>query len=176
MTPDQQLLFTLGAIIIAGFSLLVSAVALGWNIYRDIILKPRLKMRFSLSVIHHQTFPKPITTLVLSATNMGPGQIKCSMIQLRTAPLWRRIIRKTKHAVMIHDHENPLSGQLPARLDVGEGIDLLIRYNAECFLSEDITHIGLSDSFGQIHWAARKDVKRARKSFQRDFGDKKGEQ
>jgi hypothetical protein len=77
---------------------------------------------------------------------------------------------------MIHDYQNPLSGQLPAYLDVGERIDLLIRYERDCFLSEDFTHIGLSDSFGRIHWASAKDVKQARKAYQKKFKDNRGEQ
>jgi hypothetical protein len=176
MTSEHQLVLTIIAVSIAGLSLLISAFSLGWNVYRDVVLKARVKMRFSLSHIHHSTFPKPIDSLVLSTTNMGPGQISLSMIQLRAAPLWRRLLRKTKHAVMIHDYQNPLSGQLPAYLDVGERIDLLIRYERDCFLSEDFTHIGLSDSFGRIHWASAKDVKQARKAYQKKFKDNRGEQ
>lgn len=162
MTPQQQFVFTLAAVIVAGLSLLISVFSLGWNIYRDVILKPQLKVRFSLSDVIHPTFPKAITSLILSATNLGPGQIKCSLIQLRVAPFWRRLFRKTKHAVMIHDYENPISGKLPAKLEVGEGVDLLIRYQEDCFLGEDYTHIGLSDSFGRVHWASPSDVAKAR--------------
>jgi len=44
---------------------------------------------------------------------------------------------------------------------------MLIRYKRDCFLKGDSTHIGLSDSFGRIHWASKKDVKKARQAFQK---------
>jgi hypothetical protein len=167
MKPEQQFIF---AVIVSVISLLVSLIALGWNIYRDVMLKPRLKVRFSLSAIHHSTFPKPIITLLLKATNFGPGNIKCSMIQLKNAPLWRRLLRKTEHAFLMHDYENPLSGKLPTDLNVGGGLDLLIRYEKDCFLKNDFTHIGLSDSFDRIHWAPHKDIRKAKGKFVKDFG------
>lgn len=169
MTPEQQIAFTLAAVLIAAFSLVISAVSLGWNIYRDIILKPRLKMGFVLCELLHPTFKKQMITLSLSATNIGPGEIKCNMIMLRESNWWRRILRKTKYAMLLHDYENPLSGQLPAKLGVGEAVDLLIRYQPDCFLGERWTHIGLKDSFGRLHWASSREVAIARKSFKRDF-------
>ena len=175
MTPEQQSILTLIAVSIAGLSLLISLFSLGWNVYRDVVLKARVKIRFNLSQIHHQTFPKPIDTLILSATNMGPGQIKVMMIQLRITTWWRRLIRRTKNSVMIHDYENPLSGKLPARLDAGSGIDLLIQYEKGCFFSKDFTHIGLSDSFGRVNWAKRSEVEEAREAYLNRFEKKKDE-
>jgi len=158
-----------------GISLLalcISVLALGWNIYRDVVLKPRLKTRFSLSTIHHSTLPQPFETLVLSATNFGPGAIKCSMIYLKVAPLWRRLLRLTRLAVLFHDYENPLSGKLPTSLEVGEGVSLLISWREDCFLGEGYTHIGLCDSFGRVHWAPPKHVRKAREAYQKRFGKK----
>lgn len=175
MAAEQKHILTMIAVGIAGLSFILSIFTLGWNVYRDIVLKARVRVSFGLSELHHPTFPKPIETLILSATNMGPGQIRASMIQLRIAPLWRRILRKTKHAVMLHDYENPLSGKLPARLDVGEGVDLLIRYETDCFLGKDWTHIGLSDSFGRVHWAKPSEIKKAREAYQKKFGKEEGQ-
>ena len=173
MNTTLETIVKLTPIGISILALCVSAFSIGWNIYRDVVLKARLKVKFSLCEIHHPTFAKPITTLSLAATNFGPGQIRCAMIQLLTAPLWRRIIRRPKRAVMLHDYSNPLSGKLPARLEVGETIDLLIPYDKDCFLREKHTHIGLSDSFGRVHWAPTKDVIKARREFRKDFGKKR---
>src|SRR5438309_11493257 len=96
----------------------------------------------SASTINGAGFDEPYETLALSAINFGPGAITCSMIQLKQAPIWRWLLRKTKHAVLIHDYENRLSGQLPRKLEVGEKIDLLIRWERDCFLSKPFTHIG----------------------------------
>jgi len=156
-----------------GISLLalcISALVLGWNIYRDVVLKPRLKMRFSHSHIHHSTFSQPFETLVLSATNFAPGAIKCTMIYLKDAPLWHRLLRLTRLAVMFHDYENPMTGKLPTSLDVGEEVSLLIDWREDCFLGRGFTHIGLCDSFGRVHWAPPKDVRKAREAYQKCFG------
>jgi len=73
---------------------------------------------------------------------------------------------------MLHDYSNPLSGKLPARLEVGETIHLLIPYDEDCFLREKDTHIGLSDSFGRVHWAPARDVTKAKREFRKDFKTK----
>jgi len=169
MNLTPEIVINLAPIGISILALFVSAFSIGWNIYRDVVLKAHLKVRFSLSELHHPTFKNPITTLILAATNFGPGQIRCCMIQLLTAPLWRRILRCPKHAVMFHDHSNPLSGKLPVSLEVGETIDLLIPYTKDCFLSRKHTHIGISDSFGRTHWVPREDVSKAKREFKKDF-------
>jgi hypothetical protein len=167
MGPNYNPIFVIIPIGISLLALVTSAVSLGWNIYRDVVLKPRLKVRFALSTIVHSALAQPLTSCSLSATNFGPGSINCQMIQLRTTSFWRWLFRTSKHAVMIHDYENLLSAKLPAKLDVGEQLMLLIKYEKDCFLKGDTTHIGLSDSFGRIHWALAKDVKKTRQAFQK---------
>lgn len=169
MEPNYNQIFVIISICISLLALITSAVSLGWNIYRDIVLKPRLKVKFAIITIVHSTFKQPLTSLSLAATNFGPGSINCQMIQLKTVSFWRWLLRKSKHAVMIHDYENPLSAKLPAKLEVGEQLVLLIRYEKDCFLKDNITHIGLSDSFGRIHWASEKDVRNARRTYQEKF-------
>lgn len=172
MNWNTDIILRMMPIWISLLALCIGAVSLGWNIYRDVVLKPRLKMRFSFSQILRPGFSKPLDTLVLSATNFGPGSINCSMIRLKEAPLWRRLLRQTKHAFMIYDYENPLSGKLPVCLEVGQSLDLLIRWQEDCFLRNTITHIGLSDSFGRTHWASYRDVRKARKLYVMHFGKK----
>jgi hypothetical protein len=157
------------AISISVFSLAVSALSLGWNIYRDAVQKPRLRLSFGVKSIHHSTLEKPLQKIVLSAVNFGPRPVYCQMIHARTSSWWRRLFRKTKHAVVMADSKETLSGRLPSKLEVGEGIDLLLPYTNDCLLGEDFTHIGLMDSFGRFHWAPCKDVKAARKEYRRDF-------
>jgi len=170
MTPEIIIKFApIGISILA---LCVSGISIGWNIYRDIVLKARLRVSFSLREIMGPSIPMPIKTLMLSATNFGPGHIRCCMIQLRTAPLWRKLMRRSKRAVLLHDYTNPLSGKLPSRLEVGDTLDLLIPYDKDCFLREQCTHIGLSDSFGRVHWAPARDVPEARQEFKKDFNGK----
>lgn len=91
------------------------------------------------------------------------------MIQMKNSSWWKKVLRKEEFAVVIHDYENPLSEQLPRKLEVGEKIDLLLPYNGECLLHKGWSHVGISDYFGRTHWARRKDVTEANKKWQKDF-------
>ena len=68
------------AIIVNFLSFGVSLFALGWNIYRDVYLKSRVRIGFGLYTIHHDTFPKPQWRYSLSATNLGPGKVRLTTL------------------------------------------------------------------------------------------------
>lgn len=159
------------AIVISGISLLIATFTLGWNIYRDIILKPRLKVRYGIYRMHRPEQQPSPPKVILGATNFGPGKIRISAINGKCTSLWRMIIRKVKHSFIIHDYKNPESGKLPAVLDVGESIDLIFPYEYEkgTFLDAHLTNIGLRDSFGKVHWAPKKKVKEVRREYLKDF-------
>ena len=156
------------AILVSFVSLGLAATALGWNVYRDVLLKPRVKIALSVSTIHGETgaLGKYVT---LTATNHGPGPVQFSMIHGRNAPLWRRLRRRADNYVIIHDYKNPLSGQLPSRIEVGQPLTLLLPFDANSFLKDPMTHIGLKDSFGRIHWASGSSVRNARSRFREAF-------
>lgn len=162
----------LTAIGISFFSLLLAGLSLGWNIYRDVILKPKLKVCFQISTIVTVGRPGSPTPTFLSITgvNHGPGRLTCNMLHVRTAPLWRRLLRMVKHGVIPGDWSNPLSGKLPSSVDVGQTLTLLLPYDRESFLGSAMTHIGILDSFGRTHWAPRKQLDLAREQFRKDFG------
>jgi hypothetical protein len=153
------------AIIVSFLSLGVSAFALGWNIYRDVYLKARLRLSFRLMTVHHPTFPQPIWRYILSTTNLGPGKVKLQTLALRNYSLWKRITRKVQHAVVIHDFKNPLGGQLPCDVDVGHGMDFSFPPDKCTWLGEDYTQIGIADSFGRMHWCNKEDITEAKKKF-----------
>lgn len=158
------------AIVVSVMSLSVAALSLGWNIYRDVVVKAKVKVTFGVRVIIHASMPERPTFLNISLTNFGPGVVTLSMIQMKNAPLWRRLLRKTEHAIIMHDYENPLSGKLPKRLEVGERLDLLLAYSKECFLRANCTHIGVSDFFGRVHWAPRSHLRKAKQDYAKAFG------
>ncbi len=157
------------ALFVSFFSLTVSALSLGWNIYRDAVQKPRLKLSFGVGTIHHSSLDKPLRKIMLSAVNCGPRPVHCNKIHAANSSWWRRILRKTKHEFIMADYTEPLSGKLPCKLEVGERLHLLLPYTKECMLEEDFTHVGLIDSFGRFHCAPRKDLNEAKKVYRRDF-------
>ena len=160
------------AILVSVGSLLVAGLSLGWNIYRDIVLKPRVKVSFKKGNIHHSTLAKPLPKLALSATNLGPGQVKLSMIWFRNVTLWKRLTRTTQLAFIVPDYTEPMSAKLPATVEPGDRIDLLLPWDEKCCMSAPCTQMGISDYFGRVHWAPRKDVKAAREQWLKDFPGK----
>ena len=62
--------------------------------------------------------------------------------------------------MLIHDYEHVFGGRLPATLFLGEKADFTFAHDVE-FSASEFTHIGLSDSFGRIHWCRRSEMKKA---------------
>jgi len=61
--------------LVSGLSFLMAGLSLGWNIYRDVILKPRLKIVFGVFSLVGRGVQKQ-TYLMVKATNHGPGAIR----------------------------------------------------------------------------------------------------
>ena len=158
------------ALAISIASAVIASLSLGWNIYRDVVLRARVRVSFSIVSIIHESLPDRPRYLSISATNFGPGPVTLSMPCAKNAPLWRRIARKTKHAVINPDYTNPLSGKLPKKVEVGDKLDLLLPYKKDCLLHARFTHVGLSDYFGRMHWAPRAQLKAAYRQYHEEFG------
>lgn len=156
------------AILISGLSFGIAAISLGWNIYRDVILKPFAKVSVSRVTVASEVMPHQ-TKLKISAVNHGPGPIRLSMIRFMKSSIWKRLFRNWTHGVVIHDYRNPLSGQLPNTLEVGETIDLLFPWSEENVCSVNPSAIGITDSFGRTHWAKRKEIRKLMSQWHRDF-------
>ena len=153
-------------------ALVVSVFSLGWNFYRDVILKPRLKVETAISNVV-QTGRDLQTFISISAVNLGPGTIICNGILGKKRHLLRFWKRKNKrYFYVVEDFENPLNKPFPQKLEVGDILTQLLRYNKEAFLSLEPTHIGFRDTFGRMHWASRRSLKKAKKNFFKDFRKK----
>lgn len=108
---------------IAVLALMVSGASILWNIYRDILLKPRLKVRVQISVIFQPGLAQRESFIDITATNHGPGVITCESIFASKRVLFIRV--KPKYLFIIRDYTNPLSAELPKKLEVGDKITLL---------------------------------------------------
>jgi len=95
------------------------------------------------------------------------------MILGKVAPVWRRILRRVQHFVIVHDYTNPLNPKLPSKIEVGDTLNLLLPYNETSVLNGLGTHIGVSDSFGRSLFAPMKDLQKARAQFAKDFPEAK---
>lgn len=164
----------LAAIIISVFSVTVAATSLGWNIYRDIILKPKGKTTVSVVTVFGQGAQdslagEPPQFIRLQTTNFGPGPMLLQTIVLRQVSLWRRIRRSIRNAVLIHDPLPGYGSTLPARLEVGEESTILLPYNKDSFLAGEWNRVGVDDTFGRIHWANDRGLREAREQWRKDF-------
>ena len=158
------------AIVISIFSATTAAFSLGWNIYRDVVLKARLEVMFGVRTLLAANVEARPEYVMISATNHGPGYVTISLIQWKDTSFVKWLLRKRQRGFVMHDYTNPVSAQIPTKLDVGERADFLFPYDKECMLKETWSHIGLIDSFGRSHWARRKDIREAQTKWKTDFG------
>jgi len=161
--PKEWLPFVpVGALAISILALLVSAANVGWSIYKELALRGRLRVMFGLKRIHQANLPEPLTRLVFSVVNHGPGKLKITMFHLKAAPMWRRLLRRTRRAALMHEYDHPYGGKLPLTIDVGEGADFTWSPDTQ-FLREYWTHVGIIDSFGRVHWCRAKELREAKR-------------
>ncbi len=158
------------ALIVSIVSAAIASLSLGWNIYRDIVLKARVDVSFAVVTLVDQARADRPRFLNIRATNLGPGVVTISSIVVKDHPIWRRFRRPRSYAMITPDYRNPLSAKLPAKMEVGDKIDLLLPYDADAFLREPFTHVGLSDYYGRFHWAPTRDCKNASEAWKKDFG------
>jgi hypothetical protein len=152
------------ALLISSGSLIVAAISLGWNVYRDVIRKPKLAVTLMVGAI---IFSKETHAdrVVVTITNFGPGKTTANMLQLRKSSWWRRLLRMQRFAALIHDYSDSLSGRLPAPLDIGDRVDLTFRFAPDLFLLQDFTQLGISDPFGRVYWCKRSNYREAQRNY-----------
>ena len=159
------------AILISFISVVFAATSLGWNIYRDVLLRPRVRLFVDKKVIVQQGTPPSPPYIGFWATNHGPGTVRLLSVMLLKTSLWRRLLRRQKMAILTLDHLNPYTGHLPTKLDVGESVDLFVNYDKDCFLQHDFNKVGITDTFGNSHWAPLKSIKRLRSKWLDEIGN-----
>ena len=78
-------------------------------------------------------------------------------------------IRDRLFGFPITDYEDPACTQLPCKLEVGEKATLLFPFTSDSFLKERITSVGVTDTFGRIHKANKKDLKKILSEWKDNF-------
>lgn len=158
------------ALFISVLSFVTASLSLGWNIYRDIVLKPRVRVTAIIGPIMTAGVEEVGPTYIgITAVNHGPGNTTLSLITLKKTCLFKWLTRKQEFAVLLHDYENPASGKLPHTLGVGEQIFLPFPYDSKCFLKENMSHVGISDTFGRTHWMKTSQVKEMNARWRKEF-------
>lgn len=158
------------ALIVSVVSALTASLALGWNIYRDLVMKPRLVVSVAVVTILHDSLPNRPRYVNLTAVNHGPGTVTVSSIIAMNTSIWHRMTRTVQYAYVTPDYANPYGGRIPAKLEPGEKVELFLPFDSECVLGQMLSHVGVSDFFGRNHWASQASMKAARAAWKREFG------
>jgi hypothetical protein len=154
------------AIALSVFSLCVAMTSLGWNIYREIALRARVTTTLAIGDWHNHGHDRQV--IFVSAANQGPGPVQLQGFTVKSPKEKGEF--NVKHHVVMPDWDTPLTTRLPAMLAVGQTAQFVITYDRECFLAGGVAQIGLTDSFGRVHWTPKRDGARALDQFERDFG------
>jgi hypothetical protein len=160
------------AIVISAISLVVSLTTLGWNIYKEFCLKPRLKVGVAVVIIGGEAVPGGRQSkIVFMAVNHGPGEITITGVTLDPTRKEKRSDDITSY-LLVHENNSPFGTPLPATLKVGGEARIIIPYDKDSFLSRRFRRVGLRDSFKRDHWAPAKQLRRAEEEYKKDFGEK----
>jgi hypothetical protein len=175
VTPS--LWVSIAAVCISLVSACISLFSLGWNIYRDVILKPRLKVDLCFAdAIPHRTgngtmalmtkreIKTQSTVIMLEAVNHGPGSIQCNSV----GGIAGRFGKKSRTFIS-PDANHYLADQLPKTLAPGDTIKVVFPIRSDGFLGQDVKRIGFKDSYDRMHWAPRSSVKAVVRTFRNHF-------
>jgi hypothetical protein len=147
------------AIVISLLSLIISGIALGWNIYRDLILKPRFRVRLGILRWSYSTKRVYGPDLELTVVNFGPGLMVVRAAVIRTqSTFWSWF--KNEDSIESVEAEN-----LGAELEKGHKISIEVPNFNECILDKKPLRIGVRDTFGRIRWAPGKDLKKIQREY-----------
>lgn len=169
MTPSDY-------ISIAALSLAV--FALGWNIYRDVLQKPKFDVWLSVYQGFHNDGTKlPDEHISLRAVNIGPIRNKASIVTTAThSPLhWLRKKKFKSMGVMFLARNHPLCNQAAKNnelVEVGDEAAFAFPYTADCFLADDFELVGICDGFGKYHWCSKKNIREIKDRYLKDFEEK----
>ena len=145
------------AIILSSVSAGIAGLSLGWNIYRDVVLKPRLKVKFAVRKLFTPGINQMSKFISISATNLGDRPTTIQKIRAK----------KAAEVIVV----TMLSLEIPKRLEAGEKVEFELPYNTDFCesLLGNCSLVGLEDAFDKIHWAKRPHFKKACEEWREDL-------
>ena len=106
--------------ILSVISVSLACIAIGWNIYRDVVLKARVRVKFGK--VHVGPFEGEfVEKLAVGAVNLGPGKVCLQTIELNSLGPVARFRKNAERAILMSDIPQPYSDTLPKWLEPGEG-------------------------------------------------------
>ena len=138
-------------------SCIVAFASFTWSIFKDIFLRPRLRIRGSVSgCIENGTVTDDF--LSIKIYNYGPGEITINSLVVKvrcqhsTKTNWLTIVDGV--------YKNPLNKGLPMAIQHGNANAVLLELRKAVWLKEHIYKIGVGDNFGKHYWMPSNDVRK----------------
>jgi len=142
------------AIVISICALMVSCFSLGWNIYRDIIAKPRFRVSLRIGRWTYSTKRIYAPDLDLAVVNFGPGLLVVRNAVIRTRPAFWSWLENDSSIELV------LAENLSAELEKGQRVIIQVPNLHECILDKRPFGIGIRDACGRIRWAPKGELKK----------------
>ncbi|MEN6575464.1 MAG: hypothetical protein ABFD90_03910 [Phycisphaerales bacterium] len=156
------------AIILSSVSIVIAFTSLFWNIYRDVLLRPRSEVVCGVSYIRHGDKERgPFIDLRL--TNKGPGTIIVTNIIVHNGGFLRRLLRIQKKATVMYDYTNELNPKMPTQVAQYQSITQYLDFDKDCFLKGGATRFGFIDTLNRYHWARRRYLRKLLLAYRRHF-------
>jgi hypothetical protein len=148
----------------------ISSLTLGWTIHRDAIRKPKLRVDIAVKKIVQAGHDHDGPYIFVEALNLGPTPNRIGLTFLRKNWIRRRILDRRHGSAMLYpDYHHWATTKASTRLEMGDQANFVFPYNKESFLKDNFSQVGVADGFGRIHWASRRDLRKARKKYRTDF-------
>ncbi len=156
------------AIILSSVSLVMALISLLWNIYKEVLLRPRSSVVCGVSYINNGN--KEFGPFIdLKLTNKGPGKIILTNIVVHNGGILRRLLRTQTKAAVMYDYTNGCNPRMPTEVTQYQSTTQYLDFNQECFLKDGATRFGFIDSLCRYHWAKRRYLRRLLAAYKRDF-------
>lgn len=153
----------LTATITAIIAICVSAFNLGWNIYRDAIRTPKFKVSIAIKKIVQKGHPEEGPLIFLEALNMGPSANRIGLPFAASGWFrWKIFDKQNASAFIYPDFSHWAASKASTRVEVGDSANFIFPVTAASFLDGRFSRIGVSDGFGRMHWAPRREFKKAK--------------
>lgn len=160
------------AIVISTLALAVSTFSLGWNVYKEIGLKARVKVGISVVEEVWNQGKSREKWIMIFAVNFGPGPVILTSLAVKRT-WWNRKVAGGRDGSIIAESGPRWSSTFPIKLDVGQEARFSVPYNENSFLRFKSARVGVRDSFRREHWARRKLLRRVEADYRRDFEPKR---
>ena len=154
------------ALLISGLSAAVASLSLGWNIYRDVLAKPRVNVRMGIRQAVEDGEPVNGYVVWVRGINLGPGKVTLEIIVVRKRFRMGWGTGYDRFGIVKFVASAVTGGStLPLTLDAGEHADLLLPINRDSFFGSTYTMLGIRYFHGRVHWAPSKDMREARRQW-----------